>query len=59
MQEKVNENKTMHINDYFWPKYGANLKKRLDKHEANSIYIIRYQSISTLLNHSRNGKKIG
>lgn len=38
----------MHINDYFWPKYGTNLKKSLDKHEANSVYIIKPQSLDQL-----------
>jgi hypothetical protein len=47
----------MYINDYFWPKYGTNLKKSLDKHEANSLYSQTTKSGSTLLNHSRNGKK--
>jgi len=38
----------MHINDYFRPKYGTNLKKSLDKHEANSVYIIKPQSLDQL-----------
>jgi len=38
----------MHINYYFWPKYAPNLKKSLDKHEANTVYIIRPQSLDQL-----------
>jgi hypothetical protein len=38
----------MHINDYFCPKYGTNLKQSLDKHEANTVYIIRPQSLDQL-----------
>ena len=38
----------MHINDYFCPKCGTNLKQSLDKHEANTVYINRPQSLDQL-----------
>jgi hypothetical protein len=48
----------MHINDYFWPKYGTYLKKSLDKHKANSVYIIKPQSLDQLYSiRAGKGKK--
>jgi hypothetical protein len=41
----------MHINYLcvtVWTKYGTNLKKSSDKHEANSVYVIRPQSLHEL-----------
>jgi hypothetical protein len=38
----------MHINDYFWTKCGTNLNIVLDKHEGNSVHIIRPQSLDQL-----------
>jgi len=57
-KEKVNENKTMHINDYFWPNNGTNLKKSLDKHDANSVYIIRPQSLINSTQSEPEWKKV-
>jgi len=48
MQGKGYENKTMHINDYFWPKCGTNLKISLHKHEGNSVHIIIPQNLDQL-----------